>query len=102
MKKHHRVIRVWAVVVMGLIIAASGYAGEAAKIDINTATADQLTQLKGIGSSHAAAIVAYRQKNGPFEKPEDLMNVPRIGPRTFENNRALITVQTPKKQQAKK
>ena len=102
MKKHHRVIRVWAVAVIGLLIAASGYAGEAARIDINTATADQLTQLKGIGSSHAAAIVAYRQKNGPFEKPEDLMNVPRIGPRTFENNRTLITVQTPKKQQTKK
>jgi competence protein ComEA len=102
MKKHHRVIRAWTVVLMGLIIAASAYAGEADKIDINTATADQLTRLKGIGSSHAAAIVAYRQKSGPFQKPEDLMNVPRIGPKIFENNRALITVQTPKKQQAKK
>ena len=102
MKKNHRVVRVWTVVLVGLLVAITAYAGEAVKIDVNTATADQLTQLKGIGSSHAAAIVAYREKNGPFEKLEDLMNVPRIGPKTVENNRALITVQPPKKRQAKK
>jgi competence protein ComEA len=94
--------RILAVCLMGLIIASGVYAGDVGKININTATAEQLTQLKGIGASHAAAIVAFRQKNGPFQKPEDLMQVPRIGEKTFEKNRAMITVQRPKKRQAKK
>ncbi len=97
--------RIVAVCLMGLIFASGVYAGDAgdvAKININTATAEQLTQLKGIGASHAAAIVAYREQNGPFQNPEDLMRVPRIGEKTFEKNKALITVQGPKKRQAKK
>ncbi len=94
--------RIVAVYLMGLIFASGVYAGDVAKININTATAEQLTQLKGIGASHAAAIVAYREQNGPFQNPEDLMRVPRIGEKTFEKNKALITVQGPKKRQAKK
>lgn len=94
--------RIVAVCLMGLIFASGVYAGDVAKININTATAEQLTQLKGIGASHAAAIVAYREQNGPFQNPEDLMRVPRIGEKTFEKNKALITVQGPKKRQAKK
>ncbi len=94
--------RVLAVCLMGLIVASGVYAGDVGKININTATAEQLTQLNGIGASHAAAIITYRQKNGPFQKPEDLMQVPRIGEKTFEKNRAMISVQKPKKRQAKK
>ncbi len=93
--------RVVAVCLMGLIFASGVWAGDVAQININTATAEQLTQLKGIGASHAAAIVAYREKNGPFQKAEDLMKVPRIGQKTFEKNKALISVQNPKKRQAK-
>lgn len=94
--------RIVAVCLIGLIVASGVYAGDVAKININTATADQLTQLNGIGPSHAAAIVAYREQNGPFQKPEDLMQVPRIGEKTFEKNKAMIIVQRPKKRQAKK
>ena len=94
--------RVIAVCLLGLIVASGVYAGDAGKININTATAEQLTQLNGIGASHAAAIIAYREKNGPFQKPEDLMQVPRIGEKTFEKNKANISVQRPKKRQAKK
>lgn len=90
------------VFIMSLIVAAVTYAGDVEKININTATAEQLTQLKGIGASHAAGIIAYREKNGPFQKPEDLIKVPRIGQKTFEKNKALISVQRPKKRQAKK
>ncbi len=93
--------RVVAVCLMGLIFASGVWADDVAQININTATAEQLTQLKGIGASHAAAIVAYREKNGPFQKAEYLMKVPRIGQKTFEKNKALISVQNPKKRQAK-
>ncbi len=61
-------------------------------IDINTATAEQLDQLPGIGPAKSAEIIAYRQKNGAFDKIEDIQNVSGIGPAIFENIRDLITV----------
>jgi competence protein ComEA len=100
--QHFRPIgSVWVVVLMSLVAAAAVVAGDVDKININTATAEQLTALQGIGASHAAGIIAYREKNGPFQTPEDLMKVPRIGQKTFEKNKALITVQDAKKRRAK-
>ncbi|MEJ2727637.1 MAG: helix-hairpin-helix domain-containing protein [Deltaproteobacteria bacterium] len=102
MQNRRKMVTVWIIAVVGLIIAAGVYAGDVEKIDINTATAEQLTQLKGIGASHAAAIIAYREKNGPFQKPEDLMQVPRIGRKTLEKNKALIAVGKTEKRLSKK
>jgi len=73
------------------------HAGDVEKININTASAEELTQLKGIGSSHAASIIEFREKNGPFQKPEDLVQVPRIGQKTFEKNKDMIIVRKPEK-----
>ena len=61
-------------------------------IDINTANAEQLDQLPGIGPAKSAEIIAYRQKNGAFDKIEDIQNVSGIGPAIFENIQDLITV----------
>ncbi len=102
MQNRKSLVAAWVVVLMSLIVAIGADAGEVQKININTATVEQLTQLKGIGASHAAGIIAYREKNGPFQKPDDLIKVPRIGQKTFEKNKALITVQKPKKRRAKK
>lgn len=52
---------------------------EKGKININTATADELTMLPGIGDVYAQRIVDYRQANGPYKTPEDLLNVEGIG-----------------------
>ena len=49
------------------------------KVDLNTATAEELMTLPGIGEKRAAAIIAYRQTNGPFRIPEELTNVDGIG-----------------------
>ena len=49
------------------------------KININTATAEELQALDGIGEALAGRIVAYREENGDFEKPEDIRNVSGIG-----------------------
>jgi competence protein ComEA len=67
-------------------------AEEVKKININTATVEELVQLKWIGSKYAQRIIDYREKNGPFEKPEDIMLVSGIGPRAWEANKDRITV----------
>ena len=64
------------------------------KININTASAEELVQLKGIGPKKAAAIVKFRETNGPFRIPEDLIKVPGIGPKTFETNKERIVVKS--------
>jgi len=93
-------------VLMALLVGwagvTNGDAAEVEKININTASAEELMQLKGIGSSHAASIIAYREKNGPFKTPEDLVKVPRIGSKTFEKNKDLIIIKNSPKKRAKK
>lgn len=54
------------------------------KININTATKDELTTLNGIGEATANKIINYR-KNNPFKEIEDIMNVPGIGEAKFNN-----------------
>jgi competence protein ComEA len=61
-------------------------------VNLNSATANELDALPGIGASTAARIIEYRQKNGPFKKVEELMNVQGIGEKSFLKLRALITV----------
>jgi competence protein ComEA len=63
-----------------------------AKVNINEASVDELTQLKNIGQAYAERIVQYREENGPFEKPEDIMKVKGIGAKTWELNKARIVV----------
>ena len=102
MLNHKFFVAVWVAVLIGLVGSINGYGADVAKININTASAEELTQLKGVGPSHAAGIVALREKNGPFKKPEDLVQVPRIGQKTFEKNKDLIIIQNSKKKRAKK
>ena len=63
------------------------------RIDINTASLELLDTLPGIGPALARAIVDYREDNGPFETPDELINVQGIGPATYEKLRDLITVE---------
>jgi comEA protein len=65
-------------------------------VNINTATAQELDGLPGIGAHMAQRIVDYRQKNGPFKKLEDLMGVRGIGEKNFLKLKPLITITTPK------
>lgn len=62
-------------------------------ININTATADELTILPRIGPKIAARIVEYRNLHGNFTAKEDLIQVKGIGPKTFEKLKNLITVE---------
>lgn len=66
---------------------ASGASGTGAELRVNIQQAglDELVLLPGIGPVTAGRILAYREEHGPFRKPEDLLNVSGIGPRTLEN-----------------
>ena len=61
-------------------------------VNINTASATDLETLPGIGAKTAARIIEYRQKNGPFKKIEDLMNMRGVGEKNFLKLRSHITV----------
>ena len=63
-----------------------------APINLNTATQAQLESLPGVGAKAAERILEYRQKNGPFKKVEDLMNVKGIGEKSFLKLKPLLTV----------
>jgi len=71
---------------------APAAAAETSMININTATAEQLDALPGVGPAMAGKIVAYRQKNGPFSAADDLDSVPGIGPAKLEALRDLVTI----------
>jgi competence protein ComEA len=61
-------------------------------VDINTATAEELETLPGVGEVTAQRIIDYREANGPFQAIEDIQNVSGIGPKTFGGMRDMIMV----------
>jgi len=61
------------------------------KININTASKEELMNLPGIGDVKAQAIIDYRTKNGPFKDIHEIVNVSGIGEKTFEKIKDLIT-----------
>lgn len=62
------------------------------KVSLNKALKDELMTLDGIGESKALAIIEYREKNGSFEKIEDIMNVNGIGEKAFEKIKDRLTL----------
>jgi competence protein ComEA len=68
-------------------------AADLQKVNLNTATLEELITLDGIGQKVAERILDFREKNGPFQKPEDLMMVKGVGEKIFEANSSKIVVQ---------
>lgn len=62
------------------------------KVNINDATLEELVTLDGIGEKVAAKVIEFRKKNGPFQKPEDLMMVKGIGQKMFDKNKDRIVI----------
>lgn len=71
---------------------AAGKAKPAGKVNINTASVEQLATLPGVGPKLAARIVEYRQKSGTFRSPQELMNVRGVGEKNFAKLEPLLTV----------
>ena len=80
-------------VVLAFAWFTAAWAEDLPRININTASADELAQLKGVGVKKAAVIIEHRETNGPFKLPEDFLKVPGIGPKTFETNKDRIVVE---------
>ncbi|MFU8878135.1 MAG: ComEA family DNA-binding protein [Wenzhouxiangellaceae bacterium] len=78
-----------------LVLGISGAVLADEPVDINTATVEQLAEaLNGVGEAKARAIVEYRETNGPFSHPDELVNVRGIGLATVDKNRELIRVES--------
>ena len=75
------------------IFSPLSFAEESLTVNINTASLEELTTLKGIGEKYAQKIIEYRENNEPFSKPEDILNVKGIGLKTYETNKERITVE---------
>ena len=67
----------------------------AGKVNINTATVEQLTTLPGVGPKLAARIVEHRQKAGAFKSTQELINVRGIGEKNFEKIQGYLTLSEP-------
>ena len=74
----------------GLLFTPTPPAGE--PVNINTASADELDKIPGIGPTSAQKIIEYRTTNGPFLRLEDLLKVPGIGPSILDEIRSQVTV----------
>ena len=79
---HFSKLKRWSLgALAGLLLGGFAWAGT---IDVNTADAQQLTSINGIGPAKAQSIVEYRQANGPFEHLDDLVRVNGIGAKLLE------------------
>jgi len=67
-------------------------AAQGAKVDLNTADAAALTQIKGIGPATAENILSYRKEIGKFKSVDDLLQVKGIGPKTLEAIKPFVVV----------
>lgn len=72
--------------------SSGGVTASSGKVNINTAGVAELDTLPGVGVSTAQKIIADREANGSFARPEDLMRVAGIGEKKFEQLAALIVV----------
>lgn len=72
--------------------SAQSSSSSALKVSLNSANAEQLQQLTGVGAKKAQAIIAYRNQNGGFKSIDDLKKVKGIGEKFFEQNRARLSL----------
>lgn len=93
MRKYKKFMALFLASALIIALVPAVCAQEGKKININQASSEDLIQLKGVGPKYAARIVQFREDNGPFASPEDIMKVPGIGFKLFESNKDIITVE---------
>jgi len=88
--KFHRIAAL--ALALAISLTSAGAFAADTRVDINTATVSELVALPGVGQALAQRIVEYREQNGPFTAPEQLMNVRGIGEKSFEKLRDHLSV----------
>jgi competence protein ComEA len=74
------------------LLFRGGTATSPGLVDLNRATAAELDRLPGVGPARARAILAYRDRNGPFAEPTELEKVPGVSPGLARRLGPLVTV----------
>jgi len=93
MKKTRMCFMMMVAVGFMVVAIAGAQDKEMKKINLNTATMEELEQVKGIGPKLAEKIIAYRKTNGPFKRAEDIVNVQGLGPKFWEANKDRFVVE---------
>ncbi len=88
-----RTVRIGLCVVMIALLMTPAFVIAGDKVNINTASKDELCALKGVGPAIAIRIIEYREKNGSFKTIEEITEVKGIGDGTFEKIKELIVVE---------
>lgn len=92
MNRSSRKLFFTALISIAVILAGACCVSAMDMVNINTASVEQLMQLDRVGANYAQRIVEYREKNGPFKAPEEIMKVKGIGEKTWEANKERIVV----------
>ncbi|MDQ6969334.1 MAG: ComEA family DNA-binding protein [Mariprofundus sp.] len=86
-------MRLFILAAMLSMVMATGSVFAAEEVNINTATAEQLQSVKGIGEKTAAAIIIYREAHGAFKSVDDLTRVKGIGDKKLDKIDDDLTVE---------
>jgi competence protein ComEA len=86
-------IAVFVALIVLFVFIGPVWSQEVERININEASAQELAKLQKVGPKYAVRIVEHRQKYGPFKLTEELMEVPGIGPGTYDKIKDQIIAQ---------
>lgn len=96
MKRGHHGLRISIALLLALVLTAASATAQkkrpAKPVDLNTARAEELQEVPGIGPSTAKAIVQFREKSGPFQRVEDLLVIRGISKARLEKMRPYLAV----------
>ena len=93
MTAYKQLIAVFAALLIFFALIGPLWGQEAEMVNINKASAQELAKLQKVGPKNAVRIVEHRQKYGPFKLTEELMEVPGIGPGTYNRIKDQIIAQ---------
>ncbi len=92
MKRSKKIVALLVIALFFVSIAPAAFSAEGNKVNINTASVEELITLDRIGQKYAERIIQYRETNGPFVTVEDITMVKGIGQKTLDANRDRMTV----------